>query len=80
MKNNVLKHVSSKSYLCPRVFQRICGTGRGKKSGDLTFLRHHVPPREPTDLCVEEQIEPLGPHKRQKSLVLRVLDFMTLIS
>ena len=61
-------------------FARLVHKDAVKQSGDLTFMRHHVPPREPADLCVEEQIEPLGPHKRQKSLVLRVLDFMTLTS
>ena len=49
----------------------------GKEFGDLIFLRHHV---SHTDLCVEEKIEPLCPQKRQRSLVLMVLDLMAFTS
>ena len=58
-------------------FSRLLHAGTVNEFGDLIFLRHHVSQEEPTDICVEEEIEPLGPYKRQKSLVLRVLDLMT---
>ena len=61
-------------------FLRLLRADAFKECSDLIFLRHHVPPRETTDLCVEEQIEPLGLHKRQKSLVLRAFDLMTFTS
>ena len=46
-----------------------------KEFGDLIFLQHHVPPREPTDLCVDEQVKPLGPHNGHTSLVLDLMTF-----
>ena len=61
--------------LCPGFLNefRLLHAGTVNEFDDLIFLRHHVPLEEPTDLCVEEEIEPLGPYKRQKCLVLRVL-------
>ena len=37
-------------------------------------------PRESQRTCVEEQIGPLGPHKRQKRLVLKVMELVTFTS